>query len=273
MKTLIFTLSTIAIAFSAHAASTKKSQRGHQKVVTQKQIFQKQTTPQAASTTTITNASATVKDIDMNSQFDSLGTQKDVVDKANALQTNNSVRVVQKREVDRNWRVELGGSYGIVSGGDSYVDTRNWGANLDLHITPRWSLGLRYIDNKNQLTSEGQRIFDAQAANGNGTVPDINFPLKTYLALVNWYPIYGKISWFESSITQFDFYLIGGGGSVKLYNGSSPVFTGGVGMGIWWTSRITSRIEVRYQNYKDTIYSGPRNVNSMISNIGIGFLL
>ncbi|MBY0315214.1 MAG: outer membrane beta-barrel domain-containing protein [Bdellovibrionales bacterium] len=267
MKKIVLILTLLAVVLPA-SAQTKKARRS-QKSSVQKQSVQKAATQNK----TMPSRQNEIKDIDMGSQFDSLGTQQDVVDKAMALQPDNSMRVVQKREVDRNWRLEFGGSYGFVNGGDSYVDTRNWGANVDLHITPRWSFGLRYIDSKNELTAEGKRVFDAQAGSGSGTVPDIDFPINTYLAVVNWYPIYGKVSWLESAITQFDFYLLAGGGTVRLDSGSSAAFTGGVGMGIWWNSWLTSRIEVRYQNHKDKIYNGERSVDSIIANFGIGFLL
>jgi outer membrane immunogenic protein len=217
------------------------------------------------------------KNIDLDQQMNNLGTNDEIIKKARALQPNNSMSIVQKRQVDRNLRPEIGLSYGFVNGGDSYVDTRNWGANLDFHINPRWSLGLRYNDNRNELTSEGQRVFDAALAaqNQNQTTnaPSIDFPLRSYMAMISWYPIYGKVSWFESAVSQFDFYVTVGGGQVELNSGSSPIYTGGVGMGMWLNSWLTSRVEVRYQNYQDRVITGERNIDSFVMQIGIGIML
>lgn len=218
------------------------------------------------------------KTINMESQIDSLGTNQDIIDKARALQPNNSMKIVQKRAVDRDLRLELGLNYGYVAGGDTYIQTQNLGASLDFHITPRWSIGARYIDNRNELSSEGKRVYDIAAAKQAAgqtdfVVPGVDFPLQTYMAVVNFYPIYGKVSWFESSVSQFDLYLLAGGGQVELTSGTAPIYTGGVGVGMWWTNRFSTRIEARYQNYKDKVISGERSIDSMVMQIGFGFML
>lgn len=217
------------------------------------------------------------KTINMDTQLDSLGTNQDIIDKARALQPNNSMKIVQKRAVDRDLRLELGLNYGYVAGGDTYIQTQNLGVSADFHITPRWSIGARYIDSRNEFTSEGKRVYDIAAANaaaGNGyNVPGVDFPLQTYMAVVNFYPIYGKVSWFESAVSQFDLYLLGGGGQMKLDSGNSPVYTGGVGVGMWWNNHFSSRIEARYQRHTDRVLTGERDINSMIFQVGIGWML
>lgn len=218
------------------------------------------------------------KTINMDTQMESLGSNQDIIDKARALQPNNSMKIVQKRAVDRDLRLELGLNYGYVAGGDTYIQTQNLGASLDFHITPRWSLGARYIDNRNEFTSEGKRVYDIaaakQAAGDNSfTVPGVDFPLQTYLAVVNFYPIYGKVSWFESAVSQFDLYILAGGGQMKLNSGNSPVYTGGVGVGMWWNNWFSSRIEARYQRHTDRVIIGERDINSMIFQVGLGFML
>jgi outer membrane beta-barrel protein len=224
------------------------------------------------------SSSARAKNINMN-EFDSLGSNQDIIEKAQALQPNNSMRIVQKREVDRNWRLELGPSIGMLNGGDAYVSTYSWGAQLDLHITPRWSIGARYASYKNDLTAEGRRAYDGVRANNLAVRPDISYPQDSEMAILSWYPIYGKVSWFESAVSQFDLYFLGGGGQIKTkdeFSGSSTtggIYTVGAGMGVWWNSWFTSRLEVRYQSYKDKVYTGERNADGFIGQIGIGFML
>jgi len=208
------------------------------------------------------------KTINIDQQFGNLGSDQDILEKAKSLQANNSMKIVQKRAVDRDMRFELGGHYGYVSGGDAYILTQNLGASIDFHINPRWSLGARYMDSRNQLSSEGKNRFD-QGTN----VPSIDYPLSSYLGVINFYPLYGKVSWFESGVSQFDFYLLAGAGQVELSSGNSPIYTGGVGMGLWWTSWFSSRIEARYQNYKDRVSTGERSIDSMVFQVGIGFML
>lgn len=218
------------------------------------------------------------KTINMNQQFDSLGDNQEIIEKARALQPSNTMRIVQKREVDRNWRSELGLNYAYVGGGDSYLQTQSYGANLDLHINPNWSVGLRYNDHKSDFTTEGKRVFqDAADKIANGQtgfrVPDVDSPDRSYFAVVNWYPIYGKISWLQSAVSQFDFYVLAGAGQMETTKITSNLYTGGAGMGIWWNRYFSSRIEVRYENYKDFVYTGERNVNGIVAQVGIGFML
>ena len=117
-------------------------------------------------------AHATSKDL--SSDLDALGGNQDLADRANAIDPENSTRVVQKRAVDRNMRLELDLDYGIVAGGDPYVNTNNLGADLEFHLTPHWSVGGRYYQSANSLNSEGNHQFDVwneQRQQGNTSFP------------------------------------------------------------------------------------------------------
>ena len=97
-------------------------------------------------------------------KMDSLGGNKEIIKKAKELDSNNKLRIVQRRSVDRNWRLELGVNYGMIAGGDPYTNTQNVGGNLDVHINPMWSVGARYFKHYNELTPEGKRVFNDAAA-------------------------------------------------------------------------------------------------------------
>lgn len=213
----------------------------------------------------------------LDQDFDSLGGNRELLKRARALDPEQKLRVVQKREVDRHLRLEAGVNYGLVSGGDPYTSTNNLGANLDFHITPRWSIGARYYKSYNQLSSEGQRVFNdasQRAANGEDlTAPATDYPIDTTLAVINFYPIYGKLNFFDLGVSQFDIYTLLGYGQVRLATGSTSTFTAGGGMAIWLAQHVSSRLEVRYQNYQDKIYSGSRSLNMMVISAGLGFLL
>lgn len=217
----------------------------------------------------------------VSQDMDSLGANQELLMKARAMDPGNRVRVVQSRLVDRNLRLELGVNYGMVAGGDSYLNTNNLGAQLEFHINPRWSVGARYYNSANTFTSEGKRMYDhasAQSANGDDySIADVSYAKNTYLGTLSFYPIYGKMNLFDWAITQFDMYLMAGAGQVQLANRSSTwntsTWTAGTGFGVWLTNWMTSRLEVRYQNYQDKISSGPRNLDLMIVTASIGFLL
>lgn len=209
--------------------------------------------------------------------IDSLGGNSALMEMADTLNPELKSRVVQNRTVDRNLRLEVGLNYGGVAGGTTYLETQNVGVNLDFHMTPRWSLGLRYYDFNSKLSPEGNRLFEeARANNGlsaSGGYVDIDTPLNSTMAVINWFPIYGKLSAFESSIVQFDLYLLLGGGQIQLESGPSSIVTAGGGLGFWLTKHVTARAELRYQGYRDLIKSGPRDINAVVGTLGLGWIL
>jgi outer membrane immunogenic protein len=215
---------------------------------------------------------------DVSKELESLGSNKEASQRATHLDSRTRVGLVQNRSVNRSMRFELGMNYGAVASGDSYLQTQNLGGQLDFHFTPKFSLGVRYEKTFNNLTPEGQQVFDnahrSQAAGDtNGRIPDLDYKESEVMAIANWYMIYGKINMFDASIVQFDIYSLGGYGRATLASGDTPTWTAGAGIGFWISQHFTSRFELRYQNYTDQVYSGSRNLNLIVANMGLGVLL
>lgn len=220
---------------------------------------------------------------DLTQEMDALGANKDLMKKARAIDPNNKVRVVQNRQVDRHNRLEFGLNYGMnASGGDPYVNTTMLGGQMDFHINPRWSLGARYENFQNKLSSEGRSVYDdAQrriANNEQGVrVPGIAYAKDSWLAVGNWYPIYGKMNLFDAGIAQFDIYFLGGAGQINMAYGSEALYTAGAGVGFWLAQHVSTRLEARWQGYKEKIYDGAdisnRNMNETVLQATIGFIL
>ncbi|MDZ4677974.1 MAG: outer membrane beta-barrel domain-containing protein [Oligoflexia bacterium] len=215
--------------------------------------------------------------INLKKDFDSLGGNAEIVGRAQALDPENQVKIVQNRTVDRNNRFELGVNYSMVSGGDTYMRTQNLGGNLDFHLTPSWSVGARYYKAYSSLTAEGQNIYDdANRRYSQGykyNIPPIDYPIETGLLVVNWYPIYGKLNLFNLGVAHFDIYTLIGYGKMFLDSGSSDTYTAGGGVGFWWTQNIASRLEVRYQPYTDLLQGEKRHQDSVVFTASVGVLL
>ncbi len=215
---------------------------------------------------------------DYEKSMDSLGGNRDLIRRARAMDPDNKVQVVQNRIVDLNTRFEFGINYGIVAGGDPYLNTQGLGAMAEFHIDPRWSIGARYVSFFNNLTSEGNRVasdFQTRAANQQpgAVVPAINSPLSTVFGTISFSPFYGKLNMFDLGVAQFDVYVLAGYGTVQTSSSSSGTYTAGGGVALWLSQHLSSRFEVRYQGYQDQIDSGSRNINDVIIQAGIGFLL
>lgn len=228
-------------------------------------------------TCTLLAATSLAAQINAKEDIDTLGGNKELMEMAEKVKSTSRSRIVQERIVDRRNAVELGLSYGSTFGGDAYLKTQSFGALVDYHFTPRWSLGVRYYDFGSSLTTEGQRIFeDARAsyeAGGRANIVDVDYPLNATMAVLNWYPIYGKTSFLDMGVTQFDIYLLAGGGSISLSSGNTSLLTTGLGLGAWINKNLTSRIEIRYQKYEDKIVTGSRNLDTIVGSVGLGWIL
>lgn len=215
----------------------------------------------------------------LSNQFETLGDNKALVERAAQLDHEKKLRIVQNRLVDRNNRFEFGLNYGINGGGDSYLLTQNTGVLLEYHINPRWSIGYRYQSASNQLTQEGKatmdRVRSAQAEDpGNtDTNPTVDYPLDSHLLTFSYYPIYGKINLFDQGVAHFDLYTILGGGQIKMKSGVSDLLTAGIGSGFWFTSSLSLRAEVRYLGYRDFLTSEKRSQQGVQGMFAIGIIL
>lgn len=219
---------------------------------------------------------------DVSKDLESLGSNEAIVRRANRIDSRTRVSIVQGRTVPRRWRLELGVNYGPVAAGDSYLRTQNLGGQVDLHITPKFSLGVRYAKAFNSLTDEGRSMYEAAReayarggdALANANIPSVDYPEQTVMGVFNWYMLYGKINLFDWTVVQFDIYSLGGYGKVTLSE-SGPVdtWTAGGGVGFWLSKHASIRTELRYQTYKDQIQEGGRNLNLIVGNVGLGVLL
>lgn len=220
------------------------------------------------------SASSNKYDRDM----DSLGSNREIMKRARAYRGDNEIIAVQKRQVDRNGRIELGVNYGMSAiGGDTYVSTSMLSGQADYHFNPRWSVGARYSTYFNSLNSRGQQAMDtyqAQVAAGkSATRPDLAWPKDSWLGVFNFYPMYGKLDILDHSVTQFDVFILAGAGQINMPTSSSTLLTAGGGVGVWWAQHFSTRLELRWQGYNDRVYGETRNQNEMIAAITLGIFL
>lgn len=213
-------------------------------------------------------------------EIDSFGGNEALYMKAKALNPEVEKDVVQNRFMNRTNRVELAPEFSGVFGGDSYNQTNNVGLNVHYHINPSWSVGVKYNYSINELTPEGKAMVEraTQAAQENPKDPSYLFPQVIYpksetMALVNWYPIVGKLSFGKWGVAHFDTYLMGGYGTIELSNASTSATAMGVGMGFWINSNWTTRVEYRAQQYKADYYSKTEDMLTSVGSVQMGWML
>lgn len=227
----------------------------------------------------VVTAEAAETNSNLKKEFQTLGDNKAVIERVKKMDSQQKVRIVQNRLVDRNNRIEIAADFGSLFGADTYVKTSNLGGQLQYHLNPNWSFGAEYHKAYNDLTAEGQRQYDQAFAcqqQGPGCTQrfaGVDFPLETKMITVSFYPIYGKLNLFDAGIAQFDIYTLIGYGQKKLNSGNSDVIAAGLGIGIWLNNYVTSRLEIRYENYKDLLDIQPRNQNAVTAVASIGVLV
>jgi outer membrane immunogenic protein len=210
---------------------------------------------------------------DIMKDFDSFGGNDALLERANVLSPDKKVEVIQDRIVSRKHRFEFDPEYQNVLGGDAYNNTQSVGINAQFHITEHWSVGVKYAYDFNQLTTEGNFLLTDTAINGQGMVPDIDYPKQEALALVNWYPIYGKMNLYDLGVVHFDVYGLVGGGGIQLKSGTTAAYTGGLGVGLWLSQHLTTRVEYRFETYEAQRLSGATRINANIASFQVGYML
>lgn len=215
----------------------------------------------------------------LQQEFDTLGDNQALVERAKELNAEKRVQIVQNRLVDRYNRIEVGVSGALLGGGDSYIQTSSLGGLLDYHISPKFSLGVRYQHYYNTLTNEGKSVYDRAQQQSNQNpygaqrAPEIDFPKDSALLAVSFYPIYGKLNFFDAGVAQFDLYLLAGYGRMMLNSGTSDLISAGIGTGLWVNQHFSARLEGRWMTYQDLLGSENRRQNSMQGMLSLGFLL
>ena len=210
---------------------------------------------------------------DIMKDFDTLGGNDVLLEKARALNPDAQVRIVQDRGVSRRSRLEVAPEIGFVLGGDSYNRTQNVGANLTWHFVPEWSLGLRYAYSFNSLRPEGEYLLSDTSVEGKAKIPDIDWPKQQALAIINWYPVYGKMNLYDLGVVHFDIYALAGGGTIELKSGQTPTYTAGGGIGMWFSQHLSTRFELRWQGYNAKRFKGEEAMNTTVGSVQIGYML
>lgn len=215
----------------------------------------------------------TAMSADLMKDFDTLGGNDVLLEKAKALNPEAQIRIVQDRVVSRRRRVEISPEFSSVLGGDAYNMTSNLGLNVHYHFTPQWSVGLKYSYSFNQLRQEGEYLINDVSVSGKAQIPQIDFPKQQAQLVVNWYPIYGKMNLYDLGVVHFDIYALAGGGQIELKSGMTTSYTAGGGIGLWVSQHISTRFELRYEGYTAKRYTGDTNMNTTVAGIQVGYML
>ena len=187
------------------------------------------------------------------------------------------LEVIQNRQFKKRgkFRLGLGGGF---NGTDPFLSVKQLGGSLGYYFGENWAV---------QLTGSKYFVSSSSAlvtleSNGYGTL--LNRPSSFVGAEALFSPLYGKLAFFGNQILYFDFYVLGGLGSLSADNGSSTAIHAGLGQQVYLTKSMAINLELRVHRFKENL-SAPKTVTlvpgtetsrttySWISNFGLVFLL
>lgn len=150
---------------------------------------------------------------------------------------------------------------------DSHLDTRVGGATYRYHISGKWSLGVRYQEYENVLSSAGTKLFDS-----GFILPDTDYATKSSGGFVNYNTFYGKLRFSEDTIVYFDNYVALGYGKIALASGEVQYYNADLGFSFWFGKHLSTRVGVNNEFYTQNRINGKSNVHHAMGYIEIGYL-
>ena len=101
----------------------------------------------------------------------------------------------------------------------------------------------------------------------------LNAPTYIYTGHLLWSLAYGKMRWFGSGISRFDFYLALGGGVTDNQSARGLTFSGGFGLKFFLTEWLDFRLDVRDQVLEQQILGTSVIVNNIVVTGGLSIFI
>lgn len=183
------------------------------------------------------------------------------------LNARRQYRGVQERLFQKERRHELSAMGGLYA---ADMMSSSWlvGGAYTYHITE--DFGLEASFGYTRSHSETVNIIEERAATD---LVRQDLPVFIYQGHLIWTLAYGKLRWFGSRISRFDFNLALGGGITD--NRSARGLTGSAGLGLKFypTSALAIRIDVRDQLLAQELLGEARLVNNLCATLGLSVFI
>ena len=179
--------------------------------------------------------------------------------------------VIQNRSVDRTLLSEFFVGFSPVVSGSLYSYSGSFDGSYHIHLSPRWSLGVKYSHFLHRLNRDG-----TESLHQLKRIPLLlkHVPTRAYHLQINSYPLYGKFAVGTKAI-HFDVYtsLSFTQQTPREIKRKVPAGSLGLGLVIWWNQHLNSRTELSGQYYSYTSGGLKQSVISTYFNFSLGFLL
>ncbi len=183
------------------------------------------------------------------------------------LNARRQYRGVQERLFQKARRHELsalGGVYAADLMSSSYLV----GGAYTFHFSE--DLGLEASFGYTRSKSEIVKLIEDKLATD---LVREDVPVYIYEGHLVWSVAYGKMRWFGSHISRFDFNLVLGGGITDNSSARGLTFSGGLGFKFYPTSWLGVRVDLRDQVLAQELLGESRIVNNLIATLGLSVFL
>ncbi len=179
------------------------------------------------------------------------------------LNARRRYRGVQERLFQKAGRHELSVMGGVYSA-DLLSSSYLLQGAYTFHVTEE--LGLEASFAWSQADSKIVRIIEN--ATGVELIRE-QADVFIYQAHILWSIAYGKVRWFGSSISRFDFYLALGGGVTDNQTARGLTFSGGIGFKFFAGEWFAFRIDVRDQVLQQEVLGESTITNNIAATLGL----
>jgi outer membrane beta-barrel protein len=183
------------------------------------------------------------------------------------LNARRKYRGVQKRLFQKAGRHELsamGGLYAADLLSSSYLLQGAY----SYHFTE--DLGLEASFAYTRAESDLVRIVEEDTS---FTALRLDTPVYIYQGHLLWSFAYGKLRWFNGSISRFDFHLALGGGVTDNQTAEGLMLSGGLGMKLYMTQWLALRLDLRDQVMGQELLGQSEIVNNLAATLGLSIFL
>ncbi len=183
------------------------------------------------------------------------------------LNARRQYRGVQERVFQKALRHELsvyGGGYAADLMSSSYLV----GGAYTFHLSE--DLALEASFGYTRAHSELVRIVEKRL--GTDLIRE-DTPVFLYNGHLLWSLAYGKLRWFHSRISRFDFFMALGGGITDNRSARGLTLSGGFGLKFFPTSWFGVRLDVRDQLLNQELLGESRIVNNLLATLGLSVFL
>lgn len=183
------------------------------------------------------------------------------------LNARRQYRGVQERLFQKARRHELsvlGGAYAADLMSSSWLV----GGTYTYHFSE--DLGLEALVARTQSRSEVVTILENEL--GTDLMRE-RVPVWLYQGHLLWTLAYGKMRWFGSRISRFDFGLALGGGVTDNQSARSLTFSGGIALKFYPAAWLAVRLDIRDQVLTQELLGDARIVNNLLATLGLSMFL